>query len=141
MSDEVKIVGLVCNWCSYSAADLAGLLRKKYEQNIRLIRIPCSGRVNPNFILSAFENGADGVFIAGCHPGDCHYATGNYYAHFRFNLIKSLLIFTGMETDRLILEWISASEAQEFVDAVNLFTAKVKKLGKKNAIHRDKLED
>lgn len=141
MCNEPKIVGLVCNWCTYAAADLTGLLRKKYDQNIRLIRIPCSGRVSPHFIITAFQYGADGVFIGGCKPGDCHYATGNYYARFRFELVKSLLMFTGMEPERLVLEWISASEAQEFVEAVDLFTAKVKSIGKVNPLNRSKLED
>lgn len=141
MNDQPKIVGLVCNWCTYAAADLAGLLRKKYSHNIRLVRIPCSGRVTPHFILTAFQNGADGVFIGGCRPGDCHYTTGNYHAQFRFQLIKSLMVYTGMNTERLALEWISASEAQEFTQRVDLFTEKVKQLKQKNPISRSSLED
>lgn len=141
MCYEPKIVGFVCNWCTYAAADLAGLLRKKYAHNIQLIRIPCSGRVNPHFIITAFQQGADGVFIGGCHPGDCHYATGNYYARFRFDLIKSLLTFTGLEPQRLSLKWISASEAQEFVEEVDAFTLSVKSLAKPNPIFRSRLED
>ena len=141
MCFEPKIIGLVCNWCTYSAADLAGLLRKKYPHNIKLIKIPCSGRVNPNLIITAFQHGADGVFVGGCRLGDCHYSTGNYYARFRFELVKSLLVFTGMEPERLTLEWISASEADEFVETVEKFIAKIKALEKANPIQRSRLED
>ncbi|OPZ94713.1 MAG: Methyl-viologen-reducing hydrogenase, delta subunit [Firmicutes bacterium ADurb.Bin419] len=141
MCDQPRIVGLVCNWCTYAAADLAGLLRKKYSHNIKLIRIPCSGRVTPHFILTAFQNGADGVFIGGCRPGDCHYSTGNFHARYRFELIKSLMVFTGLNPERLTLEWISASEAQEFTEAVEAFTVKVKKLCGGNPVLRSCLED
>src|SRR5512146_520664 len=105
-----KIVAFFCNWCTYTAADLAGVSRLKYAPNVRVIRIMCSGRVDPQFILQAFASGADGVLIGGCHPGDCHYSEGNYKMLRRFRLLKRMLNTLGIADERLRLEWISASE-------------------------------
>lgn len=130
MSDwEPKIVAFFCNWCTYGAADLAGVSRMQYPPNIRVIRVPCSGRVSPKFILGAFRNGADGVWISGCHPGDCHYIEGNYYARRKFMLFKNLLEYMGIEPGRLHFSWISSAEATKFVDVVKEVTSSVKALG------------
>jgi F420-non-reducing hydrogenase iron-sulfur subunit len=126
---EPKIVGFLCNWCSYTGADLAGTARIKYAPNIRVIRVMCSGRVDPTFILKALEQGADGVLIAGCHPGDCHYQEGNYKALRRFMLLKRLLKDFNIEDDRVRLEWVSASEGERFAEIVNDMTQKVRALG------------
>ncbi|MEO0074403.1 MAG: hydrogenase iron-sulfur subunit [candidate division WOR-3 bacterium] len=124
-----RIIGFACNWCTYAGADLAGTARLKYPPNIRLIRVMCSGRVEPEFILRAFRDGADGVFVGGCHPGDCHYVSGNYKALKRITLLQSLLADLGIEPERLELVWISASEGQRFADAVTAFTERIKALG------------
>jgi coenzyme F420-reducing hydrogenase delta subunit len=142
MSDyDPTIVGLLCNWCTYAGADLAGTTRIKHPQNMRPIRIPCSGRVSPHFIFTSLFHGADGVFVGGCHPADCHYTTGNYYARRRFALMKSLLDFVGVEPERLTLQWVSASEGDRFAEVVTQFTDGVKRLGKPNALRRRNLED
>ena len=134
MSDfEPKIVVFCCNWCSYAGADLAGTSRLKIKPYFRIIRTMCSGRVEPTFILPAFSSGADGVMIAGCHPGDCHYSTGNYKARRRIMLMKNTLPQLGIETERLKLEWISASEAPQFQSTVNGFIDEVTKLGPINS--------
>jgi F420-non-reducing hydrogenase iron-sulfur subunit len=129
MSFEPRIVGFLCNWCSYTGADLAGTARIKYAPNIRSIRVMCSGRVDPVFIIKAFSEGADGVLIAGCHPGDCHYQEGNYKALRRYLLLKRILPEYGIEPERLRLEWIAASEGERFAHVVNEFTEQVRKLG------------
>jgi F420-non-reducing hydrogenase iron-sulfur subunit len=126
---QPKIVGFLCNWCSYAGADMAGTSRITYPSNIRIIRVPCSGRVDPLFIAKSFEEGADGVFIAGCHPGDCHYVEGNYYARRRFALMGSLLEYLGIEKERYQVEWVSASEGKRFTQLVSSFTEKVASLG------------
>ena len=126
---EPKIIVFCCNWCSYAGADLAGTSRLKIKPNFRVIRTMCSGRVEPAFILYAFAKGADGVMIAGCHPGDCHYSTGNYKARRRTMLLKNTLPQLGIESERLRLEWISASEAPKFQSAVNGFIDEVTGLG------------
>ena len=143
MSDgfDPSIVGLLCNWCTYAGADLAGTTRIKYPQNIRPVRIPCSGRVSPHFILTALFHGADGVFIGGCHPADCHYNTGNYYARRRFAVLRSFLEFVGVEPERLALEWVSAAEGDRFAEVVTEFTGNVRKLGEPNPYAREGLED
>ncbi len=123
------IVAFCCNWCSYAGADLAGTSRLNYPANIRIIKVPCSCRVNPNFVLRAFQNGADGVVIAGCHPGDCHYSTGNYFARRRLTLFTSLLNYIGIESERLKVDWISAAEANKFATVMNDVLEKVHKLG------------
>jgi coenzyme F420-reducing hydrogenase delta subunit len=126
---EPKIVAFFCNWCTYGAADLAGVSRMQYPPNIRVIRIPCSGRLSPKFILSAFMNGADGVWISGCHPGDCHYLEGNYYARRKFGLFKNLIEYTGIEPGRLHFSWISSAESTKFVEVVTGVTEAVRALG------------
>jgi F420-non-reducing hydrogenase iron-sulfur subunit len=126
---EPKIVGILCNWCSYAGADLAGISRKKFAPNVRVVRVMCSGRVEPTFILKAFEKGADGVIILGCHPGDCHYIEGNYKTQRRIPLLKKLLAQMGVEEERLRLEWVSASEGDRFARVVDEMTEQIRKLG------------
>ena len=128
MNQSPKIVAFLCNWCSYTGADLAGTSRMKYASNIRIIRIMCSGRVEPTFVLKAFKEGADGILICGCHPGDCHYHEGNYKCLRRFHLLQKYLVQMGIPTERLKLEWISASEGVEFAKLVNEFTETLKGL-------------
>jgi F420-non-reducing hydrogenase iron-sulfur subunit len=126
---EPKIIGFLCNWCSYAGADLAGTSRVQYPANIRVVRVMCSSRVNPLFILKAFQKGADGVFVAGCHPGECHYINGNYYTRRRFTLLKSLLEYAGISAKRLRIEWVSASEGTRFAKIVEEMTEDLKALG------------
>jgi F420-non-reducing hydrogenase iron-sulfur subunit len=127
---EPKIVGFCCNWCAYAGADLAGVSRIQYPPNIRIIRVMCSGRVDPIFILEAFKDGADGVLVAGCHlPSDCHYINGNYKAKARVVLLKKVLQDFGIEPERLRLEWISASEGDKFASVVRDMVDQLKKLG------------
>ncbi len=126
---EPLLVAFCCNWCSYAGADLAGTSRMGYPENIKIIRIPCSCRINPGFVLRAFQKGADGVLIAGCHPGDCHYMTGNYYTRRRFTVFKELLNYMGIEKERFKVDWISASEGKKFADTATEFTSKLKELG------------
>ncbi len=126
---EPKIIGFLCNWCSYAGADLAGVSRIQYPPNIRIIRVMCSGRVDPVIILEMFANGADGVIVTGCHPGDCHYVEGNLYEERKIKMLKRLLALTGLELGRLRLEWVSASEGQRFAQMVTEFTDQIKKLG------------
>lgn len=116
---EPKIVAFVCNWCTYTGADLAGTSRMKQEPNARLIRVPCTGRIDPVFIIKAFESGADGVLVSGCHPGDCHYNTGNFHARRRWTFFKELLDFVGIDSTRLHFSWVSASEGRKWVDVIN----------------------
>ena len=126
---EPKIVAFFCNWCTYLAADLAGTSRMKYAPNTRVIRVMCSGRVDPQFILESFARGADGVLIGGCQPGDCHYQEGNYKALRRFYLLKKMVKDMGIEDDRLRLEWISAAEGERVRSVVNDMVEKVRTLG------------
>ena len=127
---EPTIIGFLCNWCSYAGADLAGVSRIQYPPNIRIIRVMCSGRVDPAFILEAFKNGADGVLVAGCHlPSDCHYLSGNFKAQKRITLLKKVLAQLGIEPERLRLEWVSASEGEKFAAVVKDMVAKLQKLG------------
>lgn len=126
---EPRIVAFCCNWCSYAGADLAGVSRFQYPTNIRIIRVMCSGRVNPEFILKAFELGADGVLVAGCHKGDCHYISGNEKAERRIEATKKMMDLLGLEQDRLRLEWISASEGLRFSEVVTEFVDELKRLG------------
>jgi coenzyme F420-reducing hydrogenase delta subunit len=127
---EPKIVAFLCNWCSYAGADLAGTGRMQYPPNIRIIRLPCSGRINPLFIIKALAEGMDGVLVSGCHPGDCHYATGNLYARRRFAALKRLLVSAGYDAERVQFTWVSASEGARFAEVVQTVTDKIKKLGK-----------
>jgi coenzyme F420-reducing hydrogenase delta subunit len=133
---EPKIVAFFCNWCTYGAADLAGVSRMQYPPNIRVIRVPCSGRISPKFILSAFRKGADGVWVSGCHPGDCHYIEGNYFARRKILLFSNLLEYMGLEPGRLHFSWISSAEATKFVEVVTGVTAAVKALGPNQYLHK-----
>ena len=126
---EPKIIAFLCNWCSYAGADLAGVGRLQYPTNIRIIRVPCSGRINPLFILASLQHGADGVLVCGCHPGDCHYLTGNYSARRKFALLKGLLEYAGIEEGRVQFSWVSASEGGRFADVVGKVTETIKVLG------------
>lgn len=126
---EPKIVAFFCNWCTYTAADLAGVSRLKYAPNVKVIRIMCSGRVDPQFILQAFASGADGVLIGGCHPGDCHYSEGNYKMLRRFRLLKRMLSSLGIGDERFRLEWISASEGEKVKTVINDMVEKLKIMG------------
>jgi len=124
-----RIIAFLCNWCSYAGADLAGTSRIQYPPSIRVIRVPCSGRVNPQYIIKALADGADGVMVSGCHPGDCHYLEGNYYARRRFSVLKRLLSLAGFHPDRVQFTWVSASEGAKFADVVATVTEKVRVLG------------
>ena len=126
---EPVIVAFCCNWCSYAGADLSGTNRLNYPTNVKIIRVPCSCRVNPMFILRAFQKGADGVIICGCHPGDCHYTSGNYFTRRRITLLYRMLDFLGIERDRTRLEWVSAAEGAKFAATMQQFTEDVKALG------------
>ncbi|MBN2185203.1 MAG: hydrogenase iron-sulfur subunit [Candidatus Krumholzibacteriota bacterium] len=138
MSFEPKIVGFLCNWCSYTGADLAGTARIKYSPNLRSIRVMCSGRIEPTFILKALYEGADGVLIAGCHPGDCHYQEGNYKALRRHRMLRMILPGFGIEPERVRLEWVAASEGERFATIVDEFTEEIRSLGPLKV--RDSLE-
>jgi len=129
MTFEPRIVGFLCNWCSYAGADLAGVSRIGYPTNIRIIRLMCSGRVDPVFILEILASGADGVMVMGCHPGDCHYVEGNLQTECKINMLKKLIARTGLEPERLRLEWVSASEGGRFAELVKEFTNQIKTLG------------
>ena len=126
---EPKIVAFLCNWCSYAGADLAGVSRIQYPSNVRVIRVPCSGRINPFFIIAALQNGADGVLVSGCHPGDCHYLSGNLSARRKFALLKNLLEYVGIEEGRVHFSWVSASEGGRFGEVISHVTEAVKKRG------------
>jgi F420-non-reducing hydrogenase iron-sulfur subunit len=132
MSDqpfEPRIVAFFCNWCSYQAADLAGTSRMTYSPNARIVRLMCTGRLDPQFVLTAFREGADGVLISGCHPGDCHYQQGNYVALRRYVLLRRLLRQMGVEEERLRLEWISASEGDRVQKVMNEMAETLRGLG------------
>ena len=126
---EPKLLGFLCRWCSYAAADLAGTSRQKYPPNIRIIRVPCSGRVDPLFLIKVLRLGFDGVLLSGCHPGDCHYQTGNYYARRRMSITKKFLEYLGIEPQRVTLSWVSASEAGKLTELLSEMTREVKKIG------------
>jgi coenzyme F420-reducing hydrogenase delta subunit len=126
---EPKIVGFLCNWCSYAGADLAGVSRFQYPPNIRIIRVMCSGRIDPYLVLEAFAQGVDGVFIGGCHPGDCHYLEGNYQAERKIKMTKQLVKKSGLEPQRLRMEWVAASEGERFAQLMREFSKQVKELG------------
>jgi F420-non-reducing hydrogenase iron-sulfur subunit len=126
---EPKITAFVCNWCTYTGADLAGTSRLKQLPNARLIRVPCTGRIDPIFVIKAFETGADGVLISGCHPGDCHYNLGNFHARRRWIFFKELLNFIGIDEKRLHFSWVSASEGKKWVDVVDGVIETVRKEG------------
>jgi F420-non-reducing hydrogenase iron-sulfur subunit len=126
---EPKIVAFFCNWCTYLAADLAGTSRMKYAPNARVIRVMCSGRIDPQFVMQALADGADGVLIGGCHFGDCHYQSGNHKAARRFRLLKRVLLDMGIEEERIRLEWISAAEADKLRDVMTEMVEQLQALG------------
>mgnify|MGYP001096184230 CR=1 FL=1 len=126
---EPQIIGFLCRWCSYPGADLAGTSRLAYSPALRVIRVPCSGRVDPLFILKAFQDGADGVMVLGCHPGDCHYLEGNYHTQRRYALMHSLLEYVGLERERLLVDWVSAAEGGRFAQMASEFASQVRELG------------
>ena len=138
MSDhyEPRIVGFLCNWCSYAGADLAGTSRLKVPANLRVVRVPCSGRINPLFIFKALEEGADGVMVSGCHPGDCHYISGNRYAKRKLAVLRRLLDWVGIEPERIHFTWLSASEGARYAVEVTEFVDKVRALGRRNPMAR-----
>jgi len=138
---EPKIVAFLCNWCSYAGADLAGTSRIQYPANVRIIRVPCSGRLNPFFVLASLQQGIDGVLISGCHPGECHYLTGNYTARRKFALLKGLLEYVGLEQGRVQLSWVSASEGVKFARVIATVTEKIRSLGPAKRLVNDNTED
>ncbi|MCK4926638.1 hydrogenase iron-sulfur subunit [Candidatus Aerophobetes bacterium] len=133
---EPNIVALLCNWCSYAGADLAGTSRIEYPPNVKAIRVMCSGRINPMFIVNALQEGADGVLIGGCHPGDCHYSQGNYYARRKFQIMRKILEYLGIDPARVRMSWVSASEGQKFADVISEVIGDVKKIGPAKNINR-----
>ena len=138
MDFEPKILGIACNWCTYTGADLAGTTRLKYPQNVRTVRVMCSSRINPSFVIRAFQLGADGVLVGGCHPGDCHYGTGNLYARRKLAITRRILEFSGMDPKRFRVEWISASEGKRYAEIVEEFVSEVKTLGPQNTFRIQK---
>jgi len=136
---EPNIVAFLCNWCSYAGADLAGTSRIQYPPNVRVIRVMCSGRVNPLFVMNALQQGADGVLISGCHPGDCHYMQGNYYARRRFNLMRNFLEYLGVEPERVRMSWVSASEGAKWKEVIEEVVNGVKAVGPMDKFKRRQL--
>ncbi|RKX71075.1 hydrogenase iron-sulfur subunit [candidate division WOR-3 bacterium] len=134
---QPKIIAFLCNWCSYAGADLAGVSRIQYPPTIRVVRVPCSGRINPIFILKSLQSGYDGVLVSGCHPGDCHYLTGNYYARRKFALLKALLEFIGIEPGRVQFSWVSAGEGEKFAQVVERVTEDIRRLGPARYLIKD----
>ena len=133
---EPNIIGFLCNWCSYAGADLAGTSRIQYPPNLKVIRVMCSGRVNPIFVINALQQGADGVLIGGCHPGDCHYERGNYLARRRMAVLKNMLEYAGIDPRRVRMTWVSAAEGKKFADVIKEVTEDIKKLGPMKQIRR-----
>ena len=133
---EPNIVAFLCNWCSYAGADLAGTSRIQYPPNVKIIRVMCSGRVNPMFVVNALQEGADGVLIGGCHPGECHYVQGNYLARRRMAILKKLLEYLGIDEKRVRMTWVSAAEGKKFADVIEEITDEVKKIGPVQQIRR-----
>jgi coenzyme F420-reducing hydrogenase delta subunit len=126
---EPKIIAFLCNWCSYTGADLAGTSRLQYPPNVRVIRVMCSGRINPQFVLRSFQEGVDGVLVSGCHPGDCHYMHGNYHARRKLTLLKDFMEYMNVNPKRFQMSWVSASECHKFAEVITRFTKQVKELG------------
>jgi len=125
---EPKIIGFLCNWCSYRGADGAGMARLKYPPNVKIVRVPCSGRISPELVLRTFREGADGVMVLGCHIGDCHYSTGNHRTAKRMPVLKKLLEYTGIEPERLYVNWVSAAEGEKFAAVIKEFTETIRAL-------------
>jgi F420-non-reducing hydrogenase iron-sulfur subunit len=134
---EPTIVAFLCNWCSYAGADLAGVGRMQYPANVRVIRVPCSGRVDPLYIIKALQEGADGVLVSGCHPGDCHYISGNLVARRKFAMLKSLLDYVGIEPERVQFSWVSASEGARFASLIEKVVTDVKNLKSANTLVKE----
>ncbi len=132
-----KIIAFLCNWCSYAGADLAGVSRVQYPPNIRIVRVPCSGRINPFFIIKSLSAGWDGILVSGCHPGDCHYISGNYVARRRFAILRDLLIFMGVQPERLNFTWVSAAEGERFGKVVKKTVENVKSVGPNKMFEKD----
>lgn len=126
---EPKIIAFVCNWCTYAGADLAGTSRVKYAPNVRIVRFPCTGRIDFMLLLKAFANGADGVMVSGCHPNDCHYTSGNFHARRRWIVFNSLMEFIGFDTSRIFFSWVSAAEGAKWGQVVNEFTQQIRVKG------------
>ncbi len=126
---EPKIIAFLCNWCSYAGADLAGVSRLQYPPNTRIIRVPCSSRISPLLILKSLQRGADGVLVSGCHPGDCHYLSGNYVARRKFAILNNLLEYLGIEKGRVHFAWVSAAEGKRFAELITEITEEVRALG------------
>ena len=134
---EPKIIAFLCNWCSYAGADLAGISRIQYPPNVRIVRVPCSGRVNPLYLIKALQQGADGVLVSGCHPGDCHYTSGNYYARRRFALLKNVLESMGIQPGRVSFSWVSAAEGAKFAQVITEVVETVRALGPAKQLVRE----
>ena len=137
---EPKIFAFLCNWCSYAGADLAGVSRFQYPPNIRIIRVPCSSRISPLFILRSLQHGADGVIVSGCHPGDCHYVSGNYVARRKFAVLNNLLEYIGIEKGRVQFSWVSAAEGKRFAQVIRDFTEEVRALGPAKRLVKDRIK-
>jgi F420-non-reducing hydrogenase iron-sulfur subunit len=133
---EPKILTILCNWCSYAGADLSGTSRLQYPPNTRTVRVMCTGRVNPQFIVRALQEGADGVLVSGCHPGECHYETGNILARRKFLLTREILDFMGIDGKRFQVSWVSASEGKKFQEVITNFVGEIKQLGPQDRIKR-----
>ena len=133
---EPNIIGFLCNWCSYAGADLAGTSRIQYPANIKIIKVMCSGRVNPMYVVNALQQGADGVLIGGCHPGDCHYQQGNLLARRRMAILKNLLEFIGIDSRRVRMTWVSAAEGRKFAEVVKEVTEEIKQIGPMEKMQR-----
>jgi len=141
MSDfEPRIVAFFCNWCTYGAADLAGVSRLDYPPNFRVVRLPCTGRLNPKYIIEAFKLGADGVWVSGCHPGDCHYIAGNYHARRKFVLLHHMIEAVGVEPGRLHFSWISSAEATKFQEVAREVVEKVRASGPNQSFRKTELD-
>ena len=138
---EPKIIAFVCTWCTYAGADLAGTSRMQYPANVRVLKFPCTGRIDPVFILRAFQKGADGVLVSGCHPGDCHYMAGNFHARRRFAAFRKLLEFIGVDLDRLQFSWVSAAEGGKWVEVVTELTERVRTMGPMTEFKELELEE
>ncbi len=130
---EPKVVAFVCNWCTYAGADLTGTSRIKYAPNVKIIRFPCTGRIDFMLLMKAFANGADGIIVSGCHPNDCHYSTGNFHARRRWMVFKSMLEFMGVDTRRIVFSWVSAAEGAKWAQLVNTSVEEFRKLGSYDA--------
>lgn len=126
---QPKIIAFVCNWCTYAGADLTGTSRIKYAENVRIVRLPCTGRIDFMLLMKAFARGADGIIVSGCHPNDCHYTSGNFHARRRWITFRTLMDFMGIDIRRVFFSWVSAAEGAKWAELVNTITAEVQKLG------------